>query len=161
VDDIQYSKEMETKIHQTIKKVSQDFESLKFNTAIAAMMSLVNDFYAIQRITREEMRTFLILLNPVAPHMSEEMWELLGYKGRVYEQRWAVWEEEKTVESTIEIGIQINGRVRGTVLIAADEEKDSVREKVMSNNDVLLHLEGKAIVKEVYVPGRIYNIVVK
>jgi leucyl-tRNA synthetase len=161
VEGHSYSKEMETKMHKTIKKVSLDYESLKFNTAIAAMMTLVNDFYGIGKITKGELKTFLILLNPTAPHITEEIWENLGFPEKLYETDWATWDESKTVENTIEIAVQINGKVKATVSIAIDESKESVKEKVMGNDNVKAALDGKTIVKEIYVPGRIYNIVVK
>ena len=156
-----YSKELETKMHQTIKKVSQDFETLKYNTAIAAMMALVNDFYSAGKITRGEMKTLLILLNPVAPHMTEEMWEGFGFEGRLYNHPWVKWDEAKTVENTVEMAVQVNGKVRATVSVSLDDSKDAVKEKVMKNEELLKYIEGKNIVKEIYVPGRIYNIVVK
>lgn len=161
VDGDSYSKELETRVHQTIKKVSMDIESMKFNTAIAAMMALTNDFYAKGSVTREEIRTLLCLLSPVAPHICEEIWQNLGFEGRAYSQAWPKWDEEKTIENTVEIAVQINGKVKATVVIALDEEKDSVKEKVMTNDDVKKFLEGKAVVKEIYVPNKIYNIVVK
>lgn len=161
VDSDSYSKELEVKMHQTIKKVSQDFEQMKYNTAIAAMMALINDFYAAEKVTRGEMKTFLILLNPVAPHITEEIWSNLGFEGRVYQQKWPVWDEAKTIENTIEIAVQINGKLRATTVIALNEDKDSVKNKVMSNDKVKELVEGKNIVKEIYVPNKIYNIVVK
>ncbi len=161
VDGEGYSKELETKMHQTIKKVSQDFENLKFNTAIAAMMSFVNDVYKVGKITRGELRTLLILLNPVASHMTEELWEMMNYGGRLYQTTWPEWDEAKTVESTIEIAVQVNGKVKATIAIDKDEEQDSVKEKVFASDAVKAAVEGKNIVKEIYVKGRIYNIVVK
>ncbi|SKA94684.1 leucyl-tRNA synthetase [Caloramator quimbayensis] len=161
VDGDSFSKELEVKMHQTIKKVSLDFEQMKFNTAIAAMMSLINDFYSNGKVTKGEIKTFLILLNPVAPHITEEMWQLLKFEGRIYNQKWPVWDEEKTVEDTIEIAIQINGKLRGTALISLNEEKESVKEKVMSIDKIKEILEGKTIIKEIYVPNKIYNIVIK
>jgi leucyl-tRNA synthetase, eubacterial and mitochondrial family len=161
VDVEGYSKELETRMHQTIKKVSQDIEVMKFNTAIAAMMALINDFYAAGKVTKGEMRTLLLLLNPVAPHITDEIWERIGFKGRAYAQKWPVWDEAKTVENTVEIAVQINGKVKATVVIALDEGKESVREKVMANDDVKKFIDGKNVVKEIYVPNRIYNIVVK
>lgn len=161
VEGDSYSNEFETKMHQTIKKVSLDFEQMKFNTAIAAMMSLVNDFYAAQKINKAEFKTLLILLNPVAPHITEEMWQELGFEGRLYNQKWPKWIEEKTIENTVEIAIQINGKVKSTVSISIDDDKATVKEKVMSNETIKKNTEGKNIVKEIYIPGKIYNIVVK
>lgn len=161
VDGEGYSKKLETKMHQTIKKVSQDFEQLKFNTAIAALMTLLNDFYAEGKVTKGEIRTFILLLSPVAPHICEEMWQNLGFEGRVYAQKWPQWDEAKTVENTVEIAVQVNGKVRSQVVVALDEDKDSVKEKVMADEAVKRFTEGKNIVKEIYIPGRIYNIVVK
>lgn len=161
VDEEGYSKELETKMHQTIKKVSQDFENLKFNTAIAAMMAFVNDVYKVGKITRGELRTLLILLNPVASHMTEELWEVLNYGGRLYQTTWPEWDEAKTIESTIEIAVQVNGKVKATIAIDKDEEQDSVKEKVFASDSVKAAVEGKNIVKEIYVKGKIYNIVVK
>ncbi|MCX7885585.1 MAG: leucine--tRNA ligase, partial [Caloramator sp.] len=161
VEGDSFSKELEVKMHQTIKKVSLDFEQMKFNTAIAAMMSLINDFYSIGKVTKKEIKTFLILLNPVAPHITEEMWQILKFEGRIYNQKWPVWDEEKTIEDTIEIAIQINGKLRGTALISLNEEKDSVREKVVNIDKIKEILEGKTIIKEIYVPNKIYNIVIK
>ena len=103
-------------MHQTIKKVSGDFESLKFNTAIAAMMSLVNDFYRAGKVTRAEFSTLLILLNPVAPHMTEELWALYFGPSRIYQQSWPQYDEAKTVEQTVEIALQMNGKMRGTLV---------------------------------------------
>ncbi|MCD8365626.1 MAG: leucine--tRNA ligase [Clostridiales bacterium] len=157
-DETGYSKDLETKIHQTIKKVSNDFENLKYNTAIAAMMALLNDFYAKGSITRDELKTLVILLNPVAPHITEEIWSLIGGDGRVYQQTWPEYDEAKTVEATVEIAVQINGKMRATITIAKDEAKDVVLAK--AKEAVAARLTGN-IVKEIYVPGRIVNIVMK
>ena len=113
-DNDGYSKDLETKMHQTIKKVSSDFENLKYNTAIAAMMALINDFYKKNSITLGEYKTLITLLNPVAPHITEEIWEIIGGEGRLYEQSWPEYEEAKTVESTVEIAVQINGKTKVT-----------------------------------------------
>lgn len=161
VEGVSYSKELETKMHETIKKVSSDYESLKFNTAIAAMMSLLNDFYRTGKITKGEFKTLLILLNPVAPHITEEIWGNLGFKGKVFETKWAIWDEAKIVKDIVEIAIQINGKVKSIVNIGVNEQKESVREKVMNNDKVKAAVNGKIILKEIYVAGRIYNIVVK
>ncbi|MGN0428488.1 MAG: leucine--tRNA ligase [Acetatifactor sp.] len=153
-----YSADMETRMHQTIKKVSNDFESLKYNTAIAAMMSLINDFYKKNSITRGEYRTLLTLLNPVAPHITEELWEIAGFEGKVYQTTWPDYDEAKTVESTIEIGIQVNGKMKGTLMVSKDADKESVI--AMAKESLGDKLTG-TIVKEIYVPGRIVNIVAK
>ena len=153
-----YSADLETKIHQTIKKVSTDFENLKYNTAIAAMMALLNDFYKKGSITKGELKTLIILLNPVAPHITEEMWQLMGCEGRVYQQTWPEYDEAKTVEATVEIAVQINGKMRATIAIGKDDPKDAVLAK--AKEAIASKLTGN-IVKEIYVPGRIVNIVMK
>ncbi len=158
VDGDGYSPEMETKMHQTIKKVSQDFESLKYNTAIAAMMALINDFYKANKITKGEFKTLITLLNPVAPHITEEIWNALGFEGRVYQTEWPEYDEAKTVESTVEIAVQMNGKTKTTIAIAKDEEKDVV---INAAKEALGDKLSGTIVKEIYVPGRIVNIVVK
>ena len=158
VDGDGYSAEMETKMHQTIKKVSQDFESLKYNTAIAAMMSLINDFYKANKVTKGEFKTLITLLNPVAPHITEEIWNAMGFEGRVYQTTWPEYDEAKTVESTVEIAVQINGKTKTTIGIAKDEDKDVV---ITAAKEALGDKLAGTIVKEIYVPGRIVNIVVK
>ncbi len=161
VDGDEYSKELETSMHRTIKKVSEDFETLKFNTAIASMMSLINDFNNKGQVNKAELKTFLILLNPVAPHITEEMWSELGFGGMVNGQKWPEWDENKTVEDVIEIPVQINGKVRGKVTVPADANQDVVKAKFNEDEKLVSLLEGKNVVKEIYVPGKIYNIVVK
>lgn len=156
-----YSSELETLMHQTIKKVSNDYEELKFNTAIAQLMTFVNEVYHLGRINEAEMKTFLILLNPVAPHITEEIWERLGFPGMLNEQSWPTYDEAKTIAQTITIGVQVNGRVRGEITVNIDDPVEVARQKVMENENVRRMIEGKQIVKEIYVPGRIYNIVVK
>ncbi|WP_461360929.1 leucine--tRNA ligase [Candidatus Darwinibacter acetoxidans] len=156
-----YRPELEAKMHQTIKKVSQDYEHLKFNTAIAALMTFLNDVNHVGSINEAEMKTFLILLNPVAPHITEEIWERLEFGGMLNEQTWPSWDEEKTIEQTVEIGVQVNGKLRGTITVNLDDSQEAAREKALANDAVQKALDGKSIVKEIYVPGRIYNIVVK
>ena len=157
-DEEGYSKDLETKMHQTIKKVSNDFENLKYNTAIAAMMTLLNDFYKKGSITRGELKTLIILLNPVAPHITEEMWQIIGCEGRVYQQTWPEFDEAKTVESSVEIAVQINGKVKGTLGIQKDDPKDQVIAKA---KEVIADKLTGNIIKEIYVPGRLVNIVMK
>ena len=153
-----YSSDLETKMHQTIKKVSSDYENLKYNTAIAAVMALLNDFTKKGSITKGEYKTLLILLNPVAPHITEELWQIIGGSGYVYEQTWPEYEEAKTVENTVEIAVQINGKTKGTLAIGRDDAKEDVIAK--AKESIADKLTGN-IVKEIYVPGRIVNIVMK
>ena len=157
-DEAGYSKELETRMNQTIKKVSSDFETLKYNTAIAAMMSLINDFYKAGKVTRDEFKTLLILLNPVAPHMTEELWQIMNYGGRLYQTSWPTYEEAKTVESEVEIAVQVNGKVRATIKIAADIPKEDA---IAAGKAAVADKLTGQIVKEIYVPGRLVNIVQK
>lgn len=159
--DENYSSQMETKMHQTIKKVSMDYENMKFNTAIAAMMSLVNEFYKLGRVTKGEFKTLLVLLNPTAPHMTEELWERLGEPNRIYQCSWPVFDEEKTIENIVEIAVQINGKVKDVLAVSIDEAREEVEKKALELNSIKAALEGKNIVKIIYVPGRILNIVGK
>ena len=153
------SADLETKMHQTIRKVSNDFETLKYNTAIAAMMALINEFYKKGSVTRDEFKTLLILLNPVAPHITEELWEMKQYGGRLYQTEWPAYDEEKTVEKVQEIGVQVNGKVRATVALAVDVSKEDAL--AAGREAIADKIDGKQIVKEIYVPGRILNFVVK
>ena len=157
-DDMSYSKDMETKMHQTIKKVSLDFENLKYNTAIAAMMSLINDFYKKNSVTKGEFKTLITLLNPVAPHITEELWEVMGFDGRLYQTEWPTYDETKTVETTVEIAVQINGKTKATITIGKDDAKEDVIAKA---KEALGDRLNGNIIKEIYVPGRIVNIVQK
>lgn len=153
-----YSSDLETKMHQTIKKVSSDFENLKYNTAIAAMMALINEFYKKNAVTKGEYKTLLTLLNPVAPHITEEIWEAIGCSGRVYQNTWPEYDEAKTVESTIEIAVQINGKTKCTVLVDKNISKDDA---IAAGKEALGDKLTGNIIKEIYVPGRIINIVAK
>ena len=157
-EEMGYSSDLETKMHQTIKKVSNDFENLKYNTAIAAMMALLNDFTKKGAITKGEYQTLLILLNPVAPHITEELWQIIGGEGYIYQQTWPTFDEAKTVEDTVEIAVQINGKTKGTLAIGRNDAKDDVIAK--AKESIADKLTGN-IVKEIYVPGRIVNIVMK
>lgn len=153
-----YSKDLETKMHQTIKKVSGDFENLKYNTAIAAMMALINEFYKKNSVTRDEYRTLLVLLNPVAPHITEELWQSAGFEGRLYQTEWPEYEEAKTVEADVEIAVQINGKTRATLMIGKDDPKEEV---ILKAKECVADKLTGTVVKEIYVPGRIVNIVQK
>ncbi|NLY85868.1 MAG: leucine--tRNA ligase [Tissierellia bacterium] len=156
-----YTKELEGSIHKTIKKVSEDFETLKFNTGIAALMSLLNEFYDHGSIKKDDLRTFLILLNPVAPHITEEIWQAIGLEGFLHESTWPKYDEEKIKDDVIEMPIQVNGKVRGTIKVSVDATQDEIREMAKEDKNISKHLEGKNIIKEIFVPGKIYNIVVK
>lgn len=156
-----FSPALERKMHQTIKKVSLDYESMKYNTAIAAMMALINDFYKAGSVTADEFRTLLLLLNPVAPHITEELWERSGGSGRIYLQKWPEYDEEKTVEAMVEIAVQINGKVKATLMISPEDKQEEVKERVFELDAVKNASAGRTVVKEIYVPGRIYNIVIK
>ena len=153
-----YSKELESEIHQTIKKVSNDFEAMKFNTAIAAMMTLVNEFYKAGKVTKGEFATLLLLLNPVAPHMTEEMWETIGNTERIYSSTWPEFDEAKTVKNEVEIAVQINGKTKTTVNVSKDIAKDDA---IALGKEALGAKLSGTVVKEIYVPGRIINLVVK
>ncbi|HQD18492.1 MAG TPA: leucine--tRNA ligase [Bacillota bacterium] len=161
VDGDEYSPELETLMHQTCKKVSEDIERMKFNTAVAALMSLVNAFYDRGEVTRAEFRDFLVLINPFAPHISEELWERNGYEGQIASYKWVEWDETKAVEDMVEVPVQINGKIRGTVLVPRDAEQQDVRAKLQEDETIAKFVTGKQVTKEVYVPGRIYSLVVK
>lgn len=156
-----YSKDQEISFHQAIKKVSYDYENLKFNTAIATLMSLINDLYHVKQVTKGELRTFLLLLNPVAPHITEEIWVAQELGGVLNEQTWPTYEEAKTIEDTVELPIQVNGKLRHKIMIPRDLEKEAIDERVMAEEEVQEAIAGKDIKKIIYVPGRIYNIVAK
>ena len=158
VDGDAYSEDLETLMHQTIKKVSSDFENLKYNTAIAAMMSLINEFYKKGSVNRAEFGTLLTLLNPVAPHVTEELWSICGYSGYIYENEWPSFDEAKTVEDSVEIAVQINGKTKTVVKTAKDISKEDA---IAAGKEALGDKLIGTIVKEIYVPGRIINIVVK
>ena len=157
----EYTPELESSIHKTIKKVSEDYETLKFNTGIAALMSLLNEFNDHGKINKADFRTFLILLNPVAPHITEELWEEVGLDGYLFQVTWPEYDEDKTIDKVFDLPVQINGKVRGTVVISLGEAQESIKEKILSSDSISKFLEGKNVVKEIYVPSKIYNIVVK
>ena len=156
-----FSKDLEAEMHQTIKKVSEDYEKMKFNTAIAAMMTLVNDFFAKGQVTRGELRTLLLLLNPVAPHITEEMWENQGFGAPIHHQPWPKWDEEKMKTAEVEIAVQICGKVRGRIMIPADMTKEQAEQELIQREDVQALLGGKTVMKVIFVPGRLLNIVAK
>ena len=159
-DGEEYSKDLEVSIHQTIKKVSEDYENLKFNTAIASLMSLSNEMRSIGKITKADFRTYLILLNPVAPHLTEELWELAGFDGMLNHTTWPSYNEKKLVLDEFEMPVQINGKMRGKVLMAMEASEEDAISAAKSDNNIFNHLDGKEIRKIIYVPGKILNIVV-
>ncbi len=152
---------LEVAFNKTIKKVSEDIEEMKFNTAIAAMMSLVNDIYDAGTLTTDELKSLVGILCPFAPHLCEEMWEKLGESKLLSASAWPTWDEAKTVDSVIEIGVQVNGKFRGTVSVPADASKEEVAAIVKADEKIAAQIEGKTIVKEIVVPGKIANIIVK
>ena len=160
VDD-NYSKDLETIMHKTIKKVSHDYENLKYNTAISSLMELVNSFNHKGSLTRRELKTFLLLLNPVAPHITEDMWVELGYEGMLNQGDWPVYDEEKTIEDFIEMPVQVNGKLKGTITISRTAVVAEAKEKALAEKNIANSIDGKNIIKEIYVPGKIFNIVVK
>lgn len=161
VDGDSNFEKMETLVHQTIKKVSEDYENLKFNTAIAQLMTLLNEFNNLDKISEEQFKIFLILLNPVCPHITEEIWQRMGYEGYVHEASWPEYDESKTILDVIELPIQVNGKLRATVEISRDASEDEVFEKAIADDVVAKYLDGKNVVKKIYVKGRIFNIIVK
>ena len=148
-------------MHQTIKKVSSDYESLKYNTAIAAMMTLVNEFYKAGKVTRKEFETLLILLNPVAPHMTEELWQQAGFEGMLNEAEWPKYDEVKCADSTVEIAVQVNGKIKARINVAADISAPDAIAAAKADGAVAAAIDGKNIIKELYVPKKLVNIVVK
>ena len=159
VDGDIYTKETEKMMNKVIKKVSKDIEEMKFNTCISTFMTMLNEFTKLKRINRAEYKTFLILLNPFAPHMTEELNKLAGFEGEIATYEWPTYDEEKTIDDEIEIPVQVNGKLKATVMIALDEEETSVKEKV--HEAISGKLDGKNIIKEIYVKNKIYNVVVK
>ena len=160
-DGDSYSPELESAMHKVVKKVSSDIENMKYNTAIAAMMSLVNDIYAKGSVNRAELKTFITLLNPFAPHITEEMWQVMGLDGMLNQTEWPTYDESKCVDNEIEIAVQINGKVRDRLVISADADSDEVIAAAKSLDKIAEAVSGMQIIKELYVKDRLVNIVVK
>jgi len=154
-----YSNDLETLMHQTIQKVTEDIDQLKCNTAIAALMTLLNKVYDKGSITRGELRTLTVLLNPFAPHVTEEMWEVEQFGGMVHEAQWPAFDPAKTKEDTVEIVLQVLGKVRSRMTISADTPKEEVLAAAKADSKIAALLEGKTIKKEIYVPGKLVNFV--
>ena len=156
-----YRTELESAFHRTIKKVTEDIEGLKMNTAIAALMSLLNDIQGFGGINEAEFKTYLILLNPFAPHMTEELWQQAGFEGMLNEAEWPKYDEAKCADSTVEIAVQVNGKIKARINVAADISAPDAIAAAKADGAVTTAIEGKSIIKELYVPKKLVNIVVK
>ena len=161
VEGDNYSDDLMSAMHKTIKKVSEDIEAMKFNTAIAAVMALLNQIYDAGSITRVALRDLILIVNPFAPHITEEIWEKQNFGGMLNEAAWPSYDEAKCVDATIEIPVQVNGKIRERIHVAPDAEQPEVLERVHALEKIAAECAGKTIVKEIYVKGRIVNIVVK
>jgi len=159
-DSDDYSKDLLTIMHKTIKKVTNDFETLKFNTAIAQLMAFSNAVYLKGSITKKEMQSFLILLNPVSPHITEEMWSLCGFDGYIHEKSWPEYDEDKTIDDEIEIVVQVNGKIKAKIMISSDMSKQEMESLVETEDAIIEVLEGKKPKKIIAVPKRLINIVI-
>ena len=156
-----YSEKLNALMHETIKKVSLDYEAMKYNTAIAQMMTLVNEMVSAGSVTRGELKTLLLLLNPVAPHITEEMWENQGFGGTMTYQKWPTWDEDALVKSEIEIAVQVCGKVRGRVMIPADMTRERAETELQQLPEIQKILAGKTVTKVIFVPGRLVNFIAK
>ena len=161
VEGDSYSKELETSLHKTIKKVTDDYNRMKFNTGIAALMSFINDVMKVERINKAEFKTFITLLNPVAPHITEELWQLAGFEGVLSDTTWPSYDEAKTVDDEIEVVVQINGKIRDKMMIAAELNPQQMQEVALNNDKIKELIDGKQVVKVIAVPKKLINIVVK
>ena len=160
-DESGYRKEIEAEFHRTIKKVTEDIEGLKMNTAIASLMALLNTIQSSGKITKDEFKTFIILLNPFAPHITEELWTEAGFEGMLNQTAWPKYDEAKCVDATVEIVVQINGKIKAKLNVAADISSVDAIALAKENENVAAQISGKTIVKELYVPKKLVNIVVK
>jgi leucyl-tRNA synthetase len=154
-----YSSDLKASFHATIKKVGEDYEKMKYNTAIAAMMSLVNDVYLKGQITRGELKALMLLLSPVAPHICEEIWEAQGFGAPLHHQPWPAYDEKEMAVSEVEIAIQVNGKVRGRITIPASLTREEAEKTLPDHPQVKVLTEGKTIRKVIFVPGSLINIV--
>ncbi len=156
-----YSAKLNSLMHETVKKVSEDYEKMKYNTAIAAMMTLVNEMFQQGSVTRGELRTLMLLLNPVAPHITEEMWQNQGFGDPIHHQKWPTWDEEALKKTEVEIAVQVCGKVRGRIMVPADMTREQAEKDLPENPEVQKILAGKTVTKVIFVPGRLLNIVAK
>ncbi len=161
VDGDSYSKELETALHKTIKKVTDDYDRMKFNTGIAALMAFINDVMKVEKINKAEFKTFITLLNPVAPHITEELWQIAGFEGNLSDTKWPEYDEAKTVDDEVEVVVQINGKIRDKMMISADLDPKGMQEAALASDKVQALIEGKQVVKVIAVPKKLINIVVK
>lgn len=155
------NKNLEKIYHQTVKKVTEDYEKLSFNTAISQMMIFINAVYKEDMLPKEYAEGFVKLLNPICPFITEELWEMLGHSGTISYEAWPKYDEEKTIEDEIEIPVQVNGKLRGTVMVAKEATGEDVEKAAFENEEILKFIDGKEIVKKIYVPGRIFTVVVE
>jgi leucyl-tRNA synthetase len=156
-----YRDALKTNFHKTIKKVSEDIEGLKFNTAIATMMALLNDITATKSINKAEFKTLLILLNPFAPHITEELYQIVGFDGVLNEQQWVTYDEALCIDQTVEIVVQVNGKIKTKLTIPVGAEKDEVLAMAKADEKVQDSIQGKNVLKEIYVPNKLVNFVAK
>ena len=161
VEGDSYSKELETAMHKTIKKVTDDYNRMKFNTGIAALMAFINDVMKVERINKAEFKTFITLLNPVAPHITEELWQCAGFEGALSDTMWPKYDEAKTVDDEIEVVVQINGKIRDKMMISADLTPQQMQEVALESDKIKELIDGKQVVKVIAVPKKLINIVVK
>ncbi len=160
-DGDEYSAELSSSMHKTIKKVSEDIEAMKFNTAIAALMTLLNQIYSAGSINKAELKSLLLLVNPFAPHVTEEMWEKMGFGGAVTDQTWPEFDEAKCVDATVEIAVQVNGKIKARINVATEISNEDAIAAAKEVDAVKELIDGKQVVKELYVKGKLVNIVVK
>ena len=160
IDKEEYSPNLEIMINKSIKKVEYDLTHLGYNTAISTLMILANKYDEGASITKKDYQVLLTLLNPIAPHITEELNEALGYKP-ICESSWPVYDEEKTIDKEITIGVQVNGKLRGEINITKDDTEEEIKNKALANENVKKHIEGKEIVKVIVIKGKIVNIVIK
>ena len=161
VDGDEYSPEHEKMMHKAIKKVTSDIEEMKFNTSVAEFMKMTNEFYKDKKINKAEYKTFLQLLNPFAPHMTEELFSILGESKTINETPWPIYDEAKTIDDEIEIPVQVNGKVKAVVVVPKEASQEELKAIVDNTEAIQNAISGKNVVKEIYVKGKIYNIVVK
>ncbi|MBR1751856.1 MAG: class I tRNA ligase family protein, partial [Ruminococcus sp.] len=161
IDSDDYSDALRSNMHKTIKKVSEDIEAMKFNTAIASMMTLLNDMYNAGSVTKREFRDFLVILYPFAPHITEELYEACGFGGVLSEQEWVSWDEALCIDATVEIVCQINGKIKCKLNIPKDSTKEEMIALAKQQPEIAEAMDGKSVVKEIAVPAKLVNIVVK